>query len=415
MRNVTNHKQLLIAYQAHQANYPADTTAFQAGVEDGSIPAGVVAVLGADNKVETGATSGDYFWIAQSQGAGKPVIMSAPILKSTAKVYEKAYSAAAAQVDYIGYNGSTSEIVFTADEPIIVRASLKSNFYQFQDKEIHIIGDALPTATSTQGSVAADLCKSLIYNSEKFVNIPFKVERVNSDAGAAIGAAPDTIVGLKGSKTVTLTDTGGNTTLAAIAVGDYIRFGTAVTDPVYKIVATTVAGGASGTVTLDIPLQEAVSLVGNTCEYITAANAAAGDFGLKLTGKTRKFQEGVFRYEQNKWITTIAGAAGTAVTKSVVASEGTGTYEQIAEDEWFYQLQEGMHQSNLIQVPPVSMRKNVVSGGTYDQVEIVWSDVAGGTDIIHNPVNFKSVKIAVHNGTTAYAASKLKTAIDANA
>ena len=72
-----------------------------------------------------------------------------------------------------------------------------------------------------------------------------------------------------------------------------------------------------------------------------------------------------------------------------------------------------MHQSNLIQVPPVYMRKNVVVGQAYDSVELEWSDIAGGTDILHNPVNFKALKVAFA-GNGAVGASTLLTAINAN-
>jgi hypothetical protein len=392
MRTVSNHKQLLISKPAY--SYPANGTVFTE-----ALASGVVAVVDAENKVRNGAVTGDYFWIAQSQGAGLPIIKSAPIAKATAKAFVKNYAVNTSQFDYIGFNGTTGSIEFVADEPIIVRTSLKTNFYQFQDKEVHLIADANPDALSTEETVAKELTKSLIQNSEKQVNIPFTVGRVNSDAGAATTEA---VTLVKGSKTA-VTATG-----VDFAVGDYLRAGTTPISVVYKVVAK-----SGGNLTLDIAYQgDSVTLAIAAAEVITEANALAGTFGIKLEGKDRKFQEGVFRYEANKWLTSIQGAANTIVS-STPAFEGSGTWKQVAEDEWFLQLQEGMHQSNLIQVPPVYMRKNVVVGQAYDSVELEWSDIAGGTDILHNPVNFKALKVAFA-GNGAVGASTLLTAINAN-
>lgn len=405
MRTVNNHKQLFIAKDENTVATAGVNfaTAVEAGTS--GFGAGQVAIVDAEGIVRTAASSTmtdyDYIWVVQSQGAGLPIIKSAPIPRlATTKAYGRAYAAATEQVDYIGYDavGNTGSIAFTADEAIIVRASLKSNFYQFQDKEIHVIGDYTPDSTDTEATVAAGLCKSLIQNSEKYVNIPFTVSRVHSAAGSATGAAADTVVGVKGSKTVTITDTGSDASTIAIAAGDYIRLGTADTAPVYKVTASTVGTGG-GTLTLDIALQESFSLLGTTAYFITAANAALGDFGIKLVGKAGKFEVGKFRYEKSKWVTTIAGAGATTVV-TTAASEGNGTYSQIAEDEWFYQLGEGMHQSNIIQIPPVTMRSNVSATGTYNQYEIVFSDVSGGTDILHNPVHYNQVKVAFNKLTS---------------
>jgi len=285
---------------------------------------------------------------------------------------------------------------------------------QSADCKTLTFNDHTPTSASTQATVAAALAKSLIQNSEKYVNIPFTVGRVNSDAGTEALGAADTLVAVRGSKSVTVTESGGVLPYLFV-VGDYIRFGVTDADPVYKITATTVTVADGGTLTLDIAAQENFSASGTgTCQYITAAQAAAADFGIKLTGRTRRFQEGVWRYEVNKWITTVAGMGATLVANVTVPSEGTGTYSQIAEDEWFYQGNEGMHQNAYLQVPPVTMRKNAVAAGTYDTIDIIWSEVSGGTDILQNPIAHKAIKVVVDNRTTAYSASALKTAIDAN-
>lgn len=390
MRTVSNHKQLLID---NAGTYPADGTVFT-----DAQAAGVVAVVDAANKVQSAAVTGDYFWVVQSQGPGLPLIKSNAIPVGKAKITNKATAAAVAQLTYIGYNGVSGAIDFTADTPIIYRGSLKTNFYQFQDKEVHVLADALPTLADTEETVTLKLAKSLINNSEKYVNVPFTVSRVSSAAGVVTTEA---ITFTKGSK-LAVTATG-----VDFVVGSYVRAGLLATDAVYKVVAIN-----GGDLTLDVAYQGANEVIAiAAAQFITEANAQAGTFGIKLEGKARRFQEGVFRYETNKWVSTVQGVgAATSITETA-AKEGSGTYAQVAEDEWFFQLQEGMHQSNLIQVPPVAMRKNVEFGATYDLVELEWSDIAGGTDILHNPVNFKGLRIA-YKAANTYDPSTLKTILD---
>ena len=118
-----------------------------------------------------------------------------------------------------------------------------------------------------------------------------------------------------------------------------------------------------------------------------------------------KFRAGVFRYEKSKWVSTLQNGGSTLVSSPyVVANEGSGLYEQIAEDEWFYQLGEGFADSNTIQIPPVEFRKNVELTGTYSCIEFQWKDIAGGTDILLNPTVFKQLKLVINGG---YATSPL--------
>jgi hypothetical protein len=160
------------------------------------------------------------------------------------------------------------------------------------------------------------------------------VSALCNDAGAALGAAGDTVVGVKGSKNVVITDV--STTSVAIAVGDYVRVGTATSAKVYKVVASTKASGATGTVTLNVPLQDTLNLVGNTSEYITAALGAAADWGVKVEGKPTNFDLIKSRYAKIRFeLQPNASFGGTVVTKSVRAFEGTGTYEAIASLEDF--------------------------------------------------------------------------------
>ena len=57
------------------------------------------------------------------------------------------------------------------------------------------------------------------------------VERLADEAGVALGTGVDDVVFTHGSKYISATDIDDATTNDAFVVGDYIRVGTATTDP----------------------------------------------------------------------------------------------------------------------------------------------------------------------------------------
>jgi len=401
MRTVNNHKQLLIGKTNPSStvtplvnyNDPSNTAtiATPATLADGEIVVtredGAIVEAGTTNNIDLL----DRVYVVQGQGADKPLIKSALIYKGGVTVARGSYfNAGAQQVDFIGYNAVTNlgSIDPINNNAYIVRNSLKTNFYQFSDKEMHVIGDYVSDGSATQEKVATGLTKSLIVNSEKYVNIPFVVERV-TNVGTFAPLTNNASV-TKGSKTVT-------STAHALSVGAYVRIGgTGDNTPMYVVTSTPTAN----TFTIDIAYQ-------GTTGTILAANIGAvtgiTTWGVRLTGLPQaKFRAGVFRYEKSKWISTLQNGGSTLVSSpQVVANEGSGLYEQIAEDEWFFQLGEGFADSNTIQIPPVEFRKNVELTGQYVTIDFEWKDIAGGTDILLNPTVFKQLKLVVNGGYTS--------------
>jgi hypothetical protein len=408
MKNLNNHKMLLIG---KAVSYPSEGTTFS-----DQNTAGVVAMISDENKVITSATSNvatsplyERVRIAQSQGAGEPLIISAPIKRSTAQAFAKLYAAAAQQVSYVGYNGTAGNIVLpSAGTSIIMRNTFTTNFIQFSDKLQESIVGYKTTSADTIATVAAKLTNAAIIDVQRYVNIPYLVERIangtrNPATAATSGANKSVLVVGAGTPLVTASVSKNSTAISLavatstissvnFAVGDFIELGGVA----YTITAVGSTGGATISLTLDIPYQGATNsaIAAANIKFWNSADPTA--WGIRLTGvKQVKFQEGVFRYETSKWTTTLQNAPGTTVyDKSVLATEGHGTYEQIAEEEWFYQLSEGFADNVTIQVPPITWRKNVEAGGTYSTMDLQWSDVAGGTDILGNPVNFKQLRIA---------------------
>jgi hypothetical protein len=401
MRTVNNHKQLLIGKADPSSTVTPlsiydDPSSTATIATPATLADGEIVFTREDGAVVSSGTTGianlDRLYAVQGQGADKPLIKSALIYKAGITTKRGLlFDAGAQQVDYIGFNGGTGlgSIDPINNNPYIVRASLKTNFYQFSDKEMHVIGDYVSDGSATQLKVATGLTKSLIANSEKYVNIPFRIERVSDGTFTAFA---NNVTVAKGSKTLT----GNAADIATLTVGDVLRIGGTGNDsPVYVVTALPTAT----TATLDIAWQD------STVTTVLAANVGVMTvvtaYGVKLTGLPQaKFRAGVFRYEKSKWLTTLQNGGSTEVTSPyVVANEGSGLYEQIAEDEWFFQLGEGFADSNTIQIPPVEFRKNVELTGTYSCIDLEWKDIAGGTDILLNPTVFKQLKLAINDAT----------------
>lgn len=284
----------------------------------------------------------------------------------------KVYTARTEQIDYIGYNGTTGSIDVINDNFYKINLQVQELLRSNTDGRKVKFAFHKSSASATQAEIASGLTKSLVYNFLREAEQFIKFYMLGSNAGSAIGAAADTVVGSKGSVYVVVTDTGGDTSVNAIAAGDYFRAGTALTDPVYKVVSSTVGTGG-GTLTLDYPLQDAVSLVGNTAEFITAANAATMDCGVKLIGQALDFKTGKLNDEVASWETQLVDFGDTTTAfKSTAAYKGSGTINQVKQMEWFLQGFEGEY--NRMPFPvvfnPRTNASDSVGGGGYDLIRI---------------------------------------------
>lgn len=412
MRTVNNHKHLLIGKQAPASvagvtrisnaltsTATAAQLATPANIADGEIALvredGAILGLGGTAGLATNTVSLKKLYMVQGQGPALPLIKTSLIYKDNKKFIKgKRYTVGVQQVSYIGYNAilDAGTIDALPNNDYIVRTNLKSNFSEFADKAIILLGSYSSGTSTTAEQVAYELTKNLIANTERQVNIPYLVERVTQDAAPTITTVA--LVTQKGSKTVTTTST------ADFVVGDYIRFGNGNDNAIYKVTSLV----TNTSYTLDIAYQG----VDATFAIGAAEKVVPVFYGIRLTGLPVKFKEGVFRYQKSKWLTSIQNGGATQVADQTIASEGSGIYEQIAEDEWFYQLQEGFADSIVIQIPPVTFRKNVASTSSftstagYAQIETQWS-YSEGTDIINNPTAWLQVKFAIFDANSGAA------------
>jgi hypothetical protein len=145
------------------------------------------------------------------------------------------------------------------------------------------------------------------------------------------------------------------------------------TDPVYTITAIdTVAN----TATLDFPYQGATETIDDTnLRQITAANL--GNYGIKLTGIRQKYDVVRWRqYDKVRFAAAVVQGGVTPVTYAQVATEGSGVYEQVANDEYISWGDEGQY--NPLQVPPLTREQDTVFGVPYSVIALNWlSEIKG--------------------------------------
>lgn len=310
------------------------------------------------------------------------------------------YDASQEQIWVLGYDGVTASTKLGVSTDL---TDFMINIKYTHDIDVWSEQSAIktyltPYSTSiAQSTVAADLVKQVNADPSSLVT----ATHLNAAAGTAIGAAADTVVGSAGSTNLVITDTGGDNSVIALVAGDYIRIGTAVTDPIYKIASGSSLAITGGTVILESPLVSSVNLLGTTAEYITAAQAAAANSGIKLTGKSLYWELGQFRYLKTRFKATYkAGFTGSTTTKTQEAKLGNGVYEQVAELEWFAKGTSGALNRSMIPINPTFALADATSGSTYDTISIDFYDTFDMNSTITNS-GPQSQQIVIFLGVSA--------------
>ena len=329
---------------------------------------GEIVVLGAnDDVLPSGSTFADsrYITVVQRSGATagtSELIRSQRIYGgSVAEFTGRSFRAPQEQRYFVGYDGAASTITATDSNDYILRISYKHDkrlFSQQANVKSYYY-------TSDSSAVQEEIARNLAVQIGNDTASDVLAERLCNDGGAAFTVAA-TLTVTNNSRSVTLSAAQG----AALVVGDYIRIaGLTVAFPVYRVTAV------SGTsVTIDERYQGAsgTAIVG---ERITVALAAAASFGIRLTGKALTFTVGKNEYNRVSFDLSLSGFGSTAISQFQESNLGNGTFEQVAELEWFAQGFDGI--IDRVGDSSPTLRSDATTGETYDVVAIQWAD---GTD-----------------------------------
>jgi hypothetical protein len=345
----------------------------------------------------TAATSAGNRFVIATKLADGTIVRSPEYSKADIKsCTRKVYTAGTVQTDYVGYNGTTGSIDVINDNSYKINLQVQELLRSNSDGRKVKFGIYKSSSSATQAEIASALTKSLFQNFEREAEKFIKFYMLTDNAGTEAAGASDTFVGNAGSTKVVVTEVGGVLPYLFVA-GDYIRFGTATTDPVYKIVSTTVTVADGGTLTLDMPLQDAVSTSGTgAVEYITAANMATANCGIKMVGQALSFKAGKFNDEVVMWETQLVDFEDTTTTfKSTAATRGSGTVNQLKQMEWMLQGFEGEYSREKFSetfTPRTNTNASVLGGG-YDLIRIAFE--TKNTVGFQNNISHQAITLAV--------------------
>lgn len=399
--NKKNFRQILIGKDVNKTGTTVDT------LVEGEL--GLFTPSGTLLTAATAATA-DKAVVYLGTASGTPVKLSNTIIKDKImKATAKNGSARVEQVDYVGFNGTSGALDTTNDNWFFVRLYLHELLVSNSDGRVVKHGQyKSPVSGTTQAGVAGALVKSLIKNfsREKVANAPsglVKTEMLINNAGLALGTGTATAATVQATFGSTIisgwADVDDATTNAAMAVGDYLRFGTAVTDPVYKIVAI---DATNDFLTLDVPYQGASALFNDTgLERIPAATAASADCGIKITGQPLSATPGKFIPTVVRWTTVLDGFASALVDESVGASLGVNTSELIAEQEHFLAGEKG----DVFRDHPDAFPFNAtVENILYDTISIRFKDEILAGAIYNVPEKELQIAIPATRSNDGYSA-----------
>jgi hypothetical protein len=352
---------------------------FAAGtlVTDANLPKGAIALVDLGNGFLTAAAyaalpADAQYRILQGKGLGLPLMKSPVLTKGKTAMTVNPFRPAVQQVTIIGYNGTTGSLPTANLTDFWIKIRKRDNDAANRSQPFSLFAGPVQTdSTGTQAELATALVKNGYLN---FKNEPanhyLKFEAISSVATVADATAVTANV-TNGSKGVVL-----NLPATAVAAGDFIRFGTTVNDPVYKVVST--VGTA---LTLDTPYTGDTA-TGVTIQFATAAAAALANFGITITGITAPFNVNTFRdYYANRFTATFSDKT-TLVTALIGARNGNGVWQQVAMDEYLSYGYEG--QNNQLAVPSIPRDQEVkipgiTSGATaltskYSCLNIAWTE-----------------------------------------
>ena len=352
-----------------------------------NISAGAVVFVDAGMRRTTWAdlATGDKYHIVQGRGAALPLMKSAAVKKGSENITIQKHLPAQQQISVIGSNGTTGALPSANDTSYYIKIRKNDNDEGNRSQPFSLFGQYQTSGSATQVELAFGLAENLAFNMAEeanatngyiLVEVLIDTAVGNTELGG-LGNPTGNLVVTNNSKEVTMTDT------QDLAAGDYLRFGAsateALTDAVYRIVSV----DSTTKVTLDMPYQ-GVSNAAYDDDFVHLILAATGDadnFGIRLTGVESDFSVSALRnYFANRFTATF-NDTDVPVTLVQGARNGSGVWQQVANDEYLNYGFEG--QNKMISTPPTARDQVVKIPGVgvntaltskYSTVNIKWTE-----------------------------------------
>lgn len=384
---------------------------------------GCFFITGTGAEIDTAITSNAAYCYYAYKTAGGTIIKS-PRFKGTSiknAVFGDKLTAVQ-QISYLGYNSSTGSFDATA------------GYYALAVRLNHTFGllnnspliKTVPYKSSTASQ--SDISRGLVLAADKaFSRDPHRAivfEAICNEAVTTANCFDNNATVVQGATTFTVgTNLQYNSGAGTAAVGDFVRLGTAagavgataLGSAVYKITAI-----SSLTVTVDRPIRVAsgtYTAAGNMAEVLTAAEGAAANWGIKMTGQANTSFDPVTQtpYVVDFKVTLSDNFSTASMTYTTASKIGVGTYQLVAFDEAYSQLLNRDRVSSAYPVRPgltfaagSSSEYNVIEFEVSDQE---YSSVTTGI----NPKSSYKIKIYLLDSTCDTDYGNFKTVVGSTA
>jgi len=400
MRTQRNVEHLFIGGTATKttANYPNSMNAGEIGI---FTPEGI-------RVTEATAATIDEFVVALEDANGVEYVSPVYNKNDIKSAKRTVYAAATAQLDYLGYNGTTGSIDAINNNLYKINIQVQELLRANTDGRKTKFGVYKSDSSATQAEIAIGLAGSLVNNfdreAEKFITF----NAICSDALDTNYTMDETVTVTNGSKAISIATDYDYNTGTDLAVGDFIRIAdtdttVALTDDVYRIETI----NSTSDIRLDRPYQGTSGTRthgNNSTQAITAADGAAADWGISMTGAALDFVAGKENYEVVRWETQVVDFGTTTQNfKSTAASRGNGTINEVAELEWFLQGNEGEYYREGFSTvhTPRSLVDSSVTGGGYDMTTITFD--SAHTNAFQNVISPRVLTLATPATAPNYA------------
>lgn len=332
-------------------------------VTDQNLPKGSICAVDAgmrhlDSAIAFGKV--DRFRIVQGRGAGKSLMMSPMITRTSATISTSNHRLAVQQVSIVGFNGTTGALPAANSTDFYIKIRKNDNDAANRSQPMSLFAGPVKTdATASQEELAFALVKNGIANfKDEPANNYLAFDVISDGTEAAIGSA--TLAATNGSRALTYS------AAHSLVVGDLVFIAGAT----YKVEAVP----TTTTVTLSTPFEgTTVTALATGTAYATTHGklTAATNFGVRMTGVQADFNVNSFRdYYVNRFTVTFSDVATLVTTTG--ARTGSGVWQQVAMDEYMSYGFEG--ENSMLGVPPRMRDQEVIEDGKYGCVEISWTE-----------------------------------------
>ena len=320
------------------------------------------------------------------------------------------YSADTQFEGYLGYNGSTGDLVAVSDTVYTPKLVVKDCLTTYGNKSMmkEAVYKASSAASPLKSDVAIGLANSFAANMLREPEQYVRVAAITSATGTAVTTTgTDSAFSFTiGSATVTAAGT--NLAASGLVVGSVIQ---APSGAVYKI-ATISLGTTTGTIGLTQPAIATEATVEGTTQLVDLSadlENADGAWGLKFVGQARtNFDPGLMRYMVYDFdILQGANMDDVLVTYTTRGPKGMNTYEGVTESEWFAQGNRG-YGDRIDAIPVKTQVTTESSGADYNQLYLrfrlaQFDNLVGQTPVSTGEIRVYGVAGLISNLLAAFA------------